>query len=223
MWVVVKPSPSRLQDGLHRAVGILPALRAMLSPSSTPRHRLRPVAVAGAVVLHLLFAAVLALRPSAPTVEAPKRLVVVTVPPRLGLPAPEPEATPLPAPRTAPARPRPARATVSPVPSPAAVSPPVAIASPPSASPASAASAPPLRLDDATLRRATAGARRGSVGDLAQGTGAPIDDTRSAAERFTEGVDRSKRADCRVAHASKGLFAPIFLLRDTVNDTGCKW
>src|SRR5687767_10862681 len=145
------------QDGLHRAVGILPALRTMLSPSSTSRHRLRPLAVAGAVVLHLLFAAVLALRPAPRQVEAPKRLVVVAVPPRLEVPAPEPVATPVRAPRTAPTWARPARATPPPAPpSPAALPPAVAVASPPPASPASAASAAPLRLDDATLRRATA-------------------------------------------------------------------
>jgi hypothetical protein len=190
-----------------------------MNRATRPGRKLRALAVAGAVGVNLLFIAMLALPPRPPEHVSPQRVVIVAVPAR----PPAPEVTERP--RAAPKGPRVERPTStrpSITPAPAVAQVPMPPAAPTAEAPAPPASAP-LRLDDATLRRATAGARRGSTGEMAHATGAPIDDTKSAAEQLTEGVERSRRADCRSAHAGKGLFAPLFLLRDGITDTGCKW
>jgi hypothetical protein len=48
----------------------------------------------------------------------------------------------------------------------------------------------------------------------------PASDPRAALSR---GIAQAARADCRTAHAGKGLLAIPFLIFDAVTDEGCKW
>ncbi|HUG22581.1 hypothetical protein [Piscinibacter sp.] len=93
--------------------------------------------------------------------------------------------------------------------------PPVVDASP---TPASA----PLVIDAAAMSEAARG-RPDSVGAMARGAGVTLNPERGADQALSSGVRQAARADCRSAHADKGLFAPLFLLHDAATDKGCKW
>jgi hypothetical protein len=41
--------------------------------------------------------------------------------------------------------------------------------------------------------------------------------------RLSRDIAKAVRPDCATAHAGKGLFAVIFLLKDAITDDGCKW
>ncbi len=58
----------------------------------------------------------------------------------------------------------------------------------------------------------------------------PVERLRASQERdnSTEGkiaaaANKAQRTDCRTAHADVGLFAPLFILKDSLTDKGCKW
>jgi len=41
--------------------------------------------------------------------------------------------------------------------------------------------------------------------------------------RLSRDLAKAVRPDCLTAHAGKGLFAVVFLLKDAITDDGCKW
>lgn len=60
-------------------------------------------------------------------------------------------------------------------------------------------------------------------GAVQSGAARPDHSLRTNDDKVERAVSRSARTDCRTRYASMGLLAIPFLLKDTVNDTGCKW
>jgi hypothetical protein len=80
--------------------------------------------------------------------------------------------------------------------------------------------APLIDLEAATrIGREADRARERSLSEL-PGLGPPPSDTRVALNR---GIAAAARADCRTAHAGKGLLAIPFLIFDAISGDGCKW
>jgi len=51
----------------------------------------------------------------------------------------------------------------------------------------------------------------------------PLERPQTESQRLGRAVAKAARPDCLTAHAGKGLFAVIFLIKDSIADTGCKW
>ena len=51
----------------------------------------------------------------------------------------------------------------------------------------------------------------------------PLEPLPTERRRLGRAVAQAARPDCLDAHAGKGLFAALFLIRDTITDHGCKW
>ena len=83
------------------------------------------------------------------------------------------------------------------------------------AAPATGASAPALNLE---LPRA--GARPGTASRGMLNLLPPPPERKS---KLADDIEKAGRADCRTAHADKGLLAVVPLVGDAVRDKGCRW
>jgi hypothetical protein len=88
------------------------------------------------------------------------------------------------------------------------------------APPQPAASAPRPALNLELPRAAGAAAARPPPPGAALRLELPPQDARS---RLSRDVEKSGRADCRTAHADKGLLAAAALAADALRRDGCKW
>lgn len=81
----------------------------------------------------------------------------------------------------------------------------------------------PLMLDDGVLRNAAKAGRSRGVSAMAEAAGVPLSTEKNVADDLSKSVQKAARADCRVAHTDKGLFALPFLAWDAATQKGCKW
>ncbi|TWI61853.1 hypothetical protein IP91_04452 [Pseudoduganella lurida] len=194
----------------------------------------RPRLVAGLAVSLLLHAVLLLLlrAPSAPPPSDERRwaqpLTVLLVPPKVvpePIRAPEPKAEPKPRRVQASARPAPEADTPAtrPAPAPITVTQEEATAA---AAPAPTPAQEEPRFDQEAARKSARGMYDAVKPPVTNWAAEKLNKDKewkeTKFERFGKAVANSAREDCKTAHASAGLLAPLFMLADK-KDSGCKF